>query len=320
MNSPHIQWAIETLNSSGYRLENTNPEIILETAWSQVYRFLTNRGFVYLKKVPPALWLEVNVIELLQEQFYAPVPHILAQNQENHCFMMRDAGVPVHDFFKQEFNANVLIEAMQHYAMLQLNCADKIELFLNLGVPDWRLSQLPNLYQQLLGEEKLLLEDGLSPQELKILHHLDSKLLSICEQLAQYKIPDTFGHADFHDKNILVNPQTCQITLIDLGEVVITHPFFSFVDCLYRATEHLKLSHPQYRELQEACFKKWLSIESSVRLFEIITIIQQCWSIHAVLGEYRLLKSVDPIASMQLCRKGRFAGKLRIWIEQAETI
>ncbi|HBD9282075.1 TPA: phosphotransferase, partial [Legionella pneumophila] len=206
-----------------------------------------------------------------------------------------------------------------HYTMLQINSADKINLFLDLGVPDWRLQQLPRLYNQLMNEEELLIEDGLTQEELKQLKSLDGKLQILCDQLASFNVPDTFGHADFHDKNILVNP-THQTTLIDLGEVVITHPFFSFVNCLHRATEHLKLSGTQYEQLQAACFKDWLSLESSVHLFEIIAIINQCWTIHAVLGEYRLIKSIASTETESLCRQGRFSSKFRIWIEQAAAI
>ncbi|HHU0007357.1 aminoglycoside phosphotransferase family protein [Legionella pneumophila serogroup 1] len=315
MKTPHIEWALSALNDSGYQLETLIPEIILDTAWSEVCRFQTNLGLVYLKKVPPALSLEANVIQLLQKRFNAPVPQIIAHNQEFHCFLMQDAGIPLHEVFKQEFKPNLLIDTMHHYTMLQINSADKISLFLDLGVPDWRLQQLPKLYQQLLCEEELLIGDGLTREELKQLKSLDGKLRTFCEQLASFKVPDTFGHADFHGKNILVNPHTHQTTMIDLGEVVITHPFFSFVNCLYRVTEFLKLSTSQYRQLQEACFKNWLSIESSVHLCEIIAIIQQCWSIHAVLGEYRLIKSIDPIALITLRRQGRFSGKLRAWID-----
>ncbi|HAT4400006.1 aminoglycoside phosphotransferase family protein [Legionella quateirensis] len=320
MNNPHIEWALSALNELGYQLKTLIPEIILDTAWSEVSRFQTNLGLVYLKKVPSALSLEANVILLLQKQFNAPVPKILAHNQEFHCFLMQDAGIPLHDVFKQEFRPNLLIDTMHHYTMLQINSADKINLFLELGIPDWRLHQLPKLYKQLLCEEELLLGDGLTQEELKQLKSLDSKLRTLCDQLASFKVPDTFGHADFHDKNILVNPNTHQTTLIDLGEVVITHPFFSFVNCLHRATEHLKLSGTQYRQLQEACFKNWLSIESSVHLFEIIAIINQCWSIHAVLGEYRLIKSITTKAVKTLCRQGRFSSKLRIWIDQSVVI
>lgn len=316
MKNPHIEWALSALNDSGYQLETLIPEIILDTAWSEVCRFQTNLGQVYLKKVPSALSLEASVILLLQKQFTAPVPQIIAHNQELHCFLMQDAGIPLHEVFKQEFKPNLLIDAMHHYTMLQINSADKISLFLDLGVPDWRLPQLPSLYHQLMKEEELLIGDGLTQAELKQLINLESKVQIFCDQLVSFKVPDTFGHADFHDKNILVHPNTHQTTLIDLGEVVITHPFFSFVNCLYRATEHLKLPNSQYKKLQEDCFKNWLSIESSAHLFEITAIIEQCWAIHAVLGEYRLIKSIDPIASTTLRRQGRFAGKLRAWIEQ----
>lgn len=316
MKTPHIEWALSALNDLGYHPKTRKPEIILDTAWSEVCRFQTNLGLIYLKKVPSALSLEANVILLLQKQFNAPVPQIIAHNQELHCFLMQDAGIPLHEVFKQEFKPNLLIDTMHHYTMLQINSADKISLFLDLGVPDWRLPQLPRLYHQLMNEEELLIGDGLTQEELKQLKSLESKLQILCDQLASFKVPDTFGHADFHDKNILVNSRTHQTTLIDLGEVDITHPFFSFVNCLYRATEHLKLPSSQYKKLQEDCFKNWLSIESSAHLFEIIAIIEQCWAIHAVLGEYRLIKSIGPIASMTLRRQGRFAGKLRVWIEQ----
>ncbi|CZL28582.1 aminoglycoside phosphotransferase family protein [Legionella pneumophila] len=320
MKSPHIEWALSTLNDLGYHLETTKPEIILDTAWSQVCRFHSKLGLIYLKKVPSVLSLEADVIKLLQEQFNAPVPHILAHNQELHCFLMQDAGIPLHNVYKQGFRPDILIDTMHHYTRLQLNSADKINLFLDLGVPDWRLDKLPSLYNQLMTEEELLIGDGLTQNELEQLKSLDAKLQILCEQLAELKVPDTFGHADFHDKNILVNPNTHQTTLIDLGEVVITHPFFSFVNCLYRSTEYLKLPDIQYKQLQEDCFKNWLAIESSAHLFEIIAIINQCWTIHAVLGEYRLIKSIAPTSAGSLCRQGRFSSKLRVWIEQAAAI
>ncbi|KTD53469.1 Phosphotransferase enzyme family protein [Legionella santicrucis] len=312
----HIQWATEALHDLGYPLKTPIPEIVLETAWSKVYRFHTDLGWVYLKKVPQALALEPQVIKLLATQFKAHVPQVLAENTEHHCFLMQDAGIPLHDVFKQGFNADILIQTLQHYTDLQMQSADNIELFLTLGVPDWRLCQLPTLYRQLLNEKELLLNDGLTSEEITQLQTLDKKLVAICEQLAQYNIPDTFGHADFHDKNILINPKTSQTTLIDLGEVVITHPFFSFHNCLFRTTEYLKLTKEQYNQLQASCFKKWLGLESSQHIVDIIDLINRCWAIHAVLGEYRLIKSVESFASLQLSRQGRFAAKLRAWIEQ----
>lgn len=76
------------------------------------------------------------------------------------------------------------------------------------------------------------------------------------------------------------------------------------------------LTDNQYQQLQEACFKHWLSFESQAHLFEIISIIQQCWSIHSVLGEYRLIKSIDQSSFEILRPQGRLANNLRYWIEQ----
>jgi hypothetical protein len=99
-----------------------------------------------------------------------------------------------------------------------------------------------------------------------------------------------------------------------LGEVAITHPFFSFHNCLHRAQENFSLSESQYQQLQKNCFEPWLAFESQTHLFEILAIMKQCWSIHAVLGEWRLIQSVDRASYQHLKREGRFATKLRFWI------
>lgn len=51
-----------TLQALGYSTQNATPETILQAPWSSVYRFSTRQGDFYLKKVPPALSLEVQVM------------------------------------------------------------------------------------------------------------------------------------------------------------------------------------------------------------------------------------------------------------------
>ncbi len=314
MDDAQINWAITNLNNSGYQLDNALPESIQNTPWSSVYRFNTNQGFIFLKKVPPALSVEAKIIHILRKEFHGNVPHIIAENHELHCFLMHDAGIRLHDYFQDNFQADILIQVMQDYTTLQIMTMDKVGLFLDLGVPDWRLDKLPTLYQDLIAHDTLLIDDGLSKIELIKLKRLEAKLISICEKLSHYKIKETFGHADFHDKNILIDINTKQTTLIDLGEVVITHPFFSLHNCLHRAKENFSLSNSQYQQLQLACFKPWLALDTQEHLFEIIAIIQQCWSVHGVLGEFRLMTSVDQAAFQALRRQGRLANNLRYWI------
>lgn len=316
MDKAHILWAINVLNDHRYHTNTSTPELVQNTPWSEVYRFKTKQGFVFLKKTPQALAIEPKVIDFLHKEFHANVPKIIATNFEHHCFLMQNAGIQLHEYFKENFQADVLIQAIQNYSTLQINTSDKIEPFLNMGVPDWRLEKLPELYQDLISHEDLLLDDGLSKDELIKLKDLESTLVSICDRLSSYPIKETFGHADFHDKNILIDIHTSKTTLIDLGEVVITHPFFSFHNCLYRAKENFSLSDTQYQQLQLACLKPWLRLDTQEHLFEILKIIQACWPIHSVLGEFRLINSVDRTAFEKLRRQGRLAKTLRHWINQ----
>lgn len=310
MKNTHIHWAITTLKNHGYHIQKASEQVQC-TPWSEVCRFTTDQGLVYLKMTPPALSLEANIITLLHEQFHAKVPQIIAVNQAAHCFLMLDAGIRLYDFFKQGFRAELLIQAIQDYTATQIMTAKHVDLFLHRGVPDWRLAQLPILHRQLIEQDHLLLDDELTQEELKKLRVLEPKLISICEQLSHYAIPETLSHCNFHDKNILVNPQTHQITIIDLGEVAITHPFFSLLNCVHRAKENFALTDTQYQHLIEACFKHWLALETSTHLFEVLSIIQQCWSIHSVLGKYCLMNSVDSASFKTLKQQGRLSRNLR---------
>ena len=228
-----INWAENFLQENGYKIMNPF-QIVQDTPWSSVVKFSTDQGFIFLKTTPPALSMESAVIKILHEQCHADVPLIISDNQKEHCFLMKDAGIRLHDFFKQEkFQTELFVSTIQNYTSMQINTADKITQFLDGGVPDWRLNKLPKLYQALISQEDLLLSDGLTKTEIKKLQELQPKLSEICDQLSRYNIPETFGHGDFHDKNILINTDTHKTTIIDLGEVVITHPFFSLHNCLH---------------------------------------------------------------------------------------
>lgn len=309
-----ITWALAVLENLGYQMQNQEPEIILKTAWSSVFRFSTQLGFCYLKQVPPALSLEMNVIQILQTHS-SSVPILIASNPKEHCFLMQDAGIPLREFFKQQFNVNILKIAIQDYIYLQHAMIDHLPLFLNIGVPDWRLNKIPSLYQELITQEKLLLEDGLTAAELKQLFLTQQKLIDLCQQISHYPIPETLSHCDFHDNNLLIQPKKQKITVVDLGEVAITHPFFSLLNVLHRTKETYQLTESQYGSLQQHALKPWLKFASQEQLLQVMSLIKQCWSIHHVLAEYRLIQSIDQVFSEKLRREGRLANNLRFWLK-----
>lgn len=312
-----IKWALNTLRELDYSIPNSTPETILQTPWSSVYRFITEQGYCYLKKVPDALSKEPQIIDLLRKACAAPVPKLIANNPKEHCFLMQDAGMSLREFFKQEFNAELFIKIIYEYIAVQHKSIAYLPDFFNLGVSDWRLTKIPELYLELIQQKELLRSDGLTNAELNQLSQLTPKLIAWCEQLSYYAIPDTFNHSDFHDNNILIDPKTQQITLIDLGEVDISHPFFSLSNILHWIKKNDVLPNDTFQALQQQALQPWLDYAPRDHLLKTLSLIQQYWSVHAMLAEYRLLTSVDSLD--QLLGKARLAKQLRVWLTQASS-
>ena len=105
-------WAKEILTGQGYSLEGDCVEVAA-TPWSSVHRILSDKGSVYLKQTPPALFLESKITPILHAQFPENTPHIIAANKDLHCFLMEDAGQPLREYFKAGFQSELLGCALQ---------------------------------------------------------------------------------------------------------------------------------------------------------------------------------------------------------------
>ena len=317
MNIPSQQWAINYLKSQGDLSSNFAPEIIQSMPWSEVTRFETSKGLVYLKKTPPALSLEPSVIKVLSEKYPIEVPVIIAFNKELNCFLMRDSGVPLRQFFQAGFKPEFLCEAIKNYTAMQLSTAHNLNAFIEIGVPDWRLEQFSALYRHYIAQEELLISDGLTPNELGKLRQLHSEVTRLCETLSSHKIPATLDHSDFSDNNILIDPETQKITIIDLGETVISHPFFSLINCLRDVQWRygLKETDEAYLQLQDACFENWLGLESHKNLLEIFSYVKKLWPICENLAQYRLMMSCDVASFQALNRQGRLTRGLKEFLD-----
>lgn len=102
-----IKWATDLLVSKGYSLHDSS-EMIQETPWSNVLRFSTSHGDVYLKQPAPLLAQEAKILQLLAQQFNANVPVVIAINVELHCFLMKDAGLSLSKYLKNEPHSDLL--------------------------------------------------------------------------------------------------------------------------------------------------------------------------------------------------------------------
>lgn len=316
-----IDWAEKSLLSKGYRLRAPS-EAVLTTPWSNIIRFPTSKGYIYLKKSPPAISVEPRIIQVMADQLQADVPFVIDINDDLHCFLMEDAGQNLRQYLKADFQPSLLCQAIKQYAAIQRSTEDHIQPYLALGVPDWRLDKLPALYDNILDQEALLKSDGLTDKELKKLHDLSPKFSEQCERLSQYQVPETIAIYDINTNNVLLDTNTQKMTFIDWGEAVITYPFFSLHTYLHQATAHhpVKEFDKIYHQLQEASLENWLGLETKDRLLEAFMLAKEFWPIYSVLSMCRLINIIglEPFNSFYASRPNRISNFLKDYISLVE--
>ena len=230
---------------------------------------------------------------------------------------MKDLGASLREVLKHHFQVDLLCEGIKKYTEIQCGVINNVKQFLDLGVPDWRLQKLPIVYADLISKKELLIEDGITSEELNTLHQCQSKFSSMCERLSQFKISETLDHCDFHDNNMVIDPNTHQISIIDWGESVISHPFFSLVNCLTKVAFLYSLNEKDqaYVDLQNACLENWRKFESDNHLLEIMSLAKKLWPVYESLGEYRLIRSSNKEEFKALNRRGRLTRGLKSFIK-----
>ena len=287
-----IEWGCNYLSSHGYTLKSNLPENVQDTPWSYVARYETSDGYIYLKHTPELFALEPVIIEILNNQFHASVPTILAHNVKLNCFLMKDAGRPLREILKKQFDAALLCKAIDQFASLQIAVAGHVDVFLDIGVPDYRLDKLPGLYKELISKKDFLAMEGLSEIEINKLESLLPKVFNLCKKLSNYSIKETIVQPDFNDNNTLIDDISHNITTIDLGEIVISHPFFSLLNCLEQIKKHHGLtdSDDMYLGIKDVCFKKYMHFfKSKDDLLDTFNTAQLLSSVYAISYQYRFM-------------------------------
>lgn len=314
-----LKWAIDCLVLKRHTLKG-EPEIVVQAPWSKVTRILATTEDVYLKQTPPLLFLEPTIIQLLRNQLRAAVPVVIGSNDDLCCFLMKDAGQTLRSYLKSDFKPELLSQAIHQFTAIQRATENQLGSFFELGVPDWRLNQFPTLYLQLINQTDFLKSEGLTDEELNKLHDLIPTLTDQCERLSIYPIPDALVQPDFNTNNILFNPNTKKMTIIDLGEVVITHPFFSLHNFLIQAQRHHGVTEGSqiYHQLLQAFCEKWLNLAYKNQLLEVYSLVKKLWPIYGVFSFYRLMMSVDTRAlkSYYASTSNCVSGHLRAYIAQ----
>jgi len=286
--------------------------IIIKTPWSSVIRLNVGEHDFYLKHMPEKLSLEAQIIKFLSEKIQAPVPVVIDENKSLHCFLMQDAGTNMRSILKKQFNKEIVIKGIEQFISLQIDTSNHINNLLEIGVPDWRIEKMPMLLGDVLSNHDILIEDGLTQEEYEKCKSVIPITANLCQKLSKYMIKPTIVQPDFNDNNMLINQETRVITHIDLGEVSISHPFFSLINMLYQMNKHydLKEEENDYQVIKNTCLESFQCVESKLHTLEAFGLAEKLWPCYSILGQYRLILACDKEKIMSF-KRGKLSNSLR---------
>jgi len=268
-----ISWAENWLATHSYRVLG-GPELVRAVPWSKIHRFATDRGNVYLKWSAPAYAREAALMARLADRFPADILPVLAENRAIGAFLMPDGGEPLRGKLKQSYDRQVVGALLGQYARIQRALSSDLDPLVALGVDDWRMAVFPDLYDDLVHDDGLLVREGLTATEIEALLRSGEDVRRLCRELAGFQIPETLEHCDFHDNNVLSDAKGLLIN--DWGDAVVSHPFFSLAGFLDSAVRNhgMDVDSPVYQGLKDAYFAVWLDLETPAELERIFQIAQ----------------------------------------------
>jgi thiamine kinase-like enzyme len=306
-----LEWAISYLSTN--QIASLKQKKLIHTSYSEVHQIETTHGIFYLKQVPEALFLEPRMLSFLQEQGCDPIPQFIAKNNTLHCFLMTSCGdISLRHLFKGQVDLQMLSTGIINYTKIQRSLENQTPKLLKIGVLDWRLNQFASLYYKLLQQEQLLIDDGLTSKEIEQLQQLYPACSKLCMELAQYRVPETLNHCDFHENNMLLDQKTGAISIIDWGEIVLSHPFFSLCGCLWNITYFHKISTNDLQYLKAQCVTAWLDLYEINELLHVLNTANQLNGIYAALSYEQMYRATqNKLNSVQQEHKGSIAGCLR---------
>ncbi|MBA2569078.1 MAG: aminoglycoside phosphotransferase family protein [Actinobacteria bacterium] len=211
--------------------------------WSTVLRVPTGEGDLFFKAVSPVHRFEAELTARLAELQPDRVPELVDVDLERGWMLMRDGGTRLRELVETTEDLHHWQRLLPDYAQLQIDLAPHAGELLELGVPDERLSVLPEHFGELLDARP----EGLRADDHRRLVEAVPRVEEMCLTLAKDGIPETIQHDDFHDGQVFVRDG--RYLFFDWGDSCVSHPFHSLTVVLRAIAWKLDLQ-PGGTELQ----------------------------------------------------------------------
>jgi Phosphotransferase enzyme family len=264
--------------------------------WSTVLRVPTGAGLLYFKAVAPVLGHAPGLTAALARWRPDCMPEVLAADPARGWLLMRDSGTPLRALIREDGNLQRWHNVLPLFAQVQIEMAGRLDELLALGALDRRLALLPAEYERLLADtDSLLLDqlDGLSRVGYQRLLSLAPHFAAECQRLAEFGLPETLHHDDFHDGNIFMRGDRC--TFIDWGESCGGQPFFTTVVMLRSAAHTLGLpaGAPEVLALRDCYLEPWQQLALRSTLLEALNLAQRLGMVCRALTWHRVVTSLE---------------------------
>ncbi|MBC7877359.1 MAG: aminoglycoside phosphotransferase family protein [Anaerolineales bacterium] len=262
--------------------------------WSTVLRIPTDGGTLFFKATAQETVYESALTQKLAEWYPQCMPELVATETSIGWMLMRDGGERLREFIRPTKDITPWNPTIKLFSEVQVGCVERVSELLALGIPDWRLTHLPQLYSELLADEDSIRVDqdkGLTSEEFRRVQELHPRFVQICHKLAAFGIPETLNHGDFHDGNVLVKDG--RVTLFDWGDACVAHPFISLRTFFVSIENSLELDDyaftPEMQGLLEIYFEPWQKFAPKEKLQEAYFLSQCVASIVRALAWHQTI-------------------------------
>lgn len=267
-----IAWIDAELTKHGRR--RTEPvEVLHQRPWSTFIRVPTDQGIVFFKApAPPLSDFEAPLTQALSRWRPDVTVPVIAVDLERGWFLSEETGVTLRSARPGVEQIGDWVKLLPICAEMQIALAPRVPELLGFGVPDRRLTMLPQLYADILdpSNENLRVDQdpGLTSGEYERLKALAPQFRAWCEELAAFGIPETLTHEEVHDANVLVDGE--RYVFADWSDSSVAHPFFTMVVTVRAAAYRLKLAEggPEMQRLRDSYLEPFGKFAARTQLLD----------------------------------------------------
>lgn len=223
-------WIIRALAERGLTLKSDQETVVRNTPWGYIASVPTEQGLFYFKAEGVTSRHEPRLLVSLSRLFPDRIPKPLAIRGTMPWMLTPDYGHSTRKNHENEVGLRELKSMLSKFAEIQIESCRHIQHWLDLGIPDRRLTTLPAQLARLLHSDKAISlgqPTGLDREEQNMALELLPHFEGCCRSLAKYARPTALGHGDLHMDNILFREPGD--IFLDWGGASLTFPFCSLL-------------------------------------------------------------------------------------------